>query len=220
MIDVYKHIEKSIKIELVYSKTASWAITYKTEIESVMDEKIFIKLPESDEFSFVDVPIFSKLNIIIYSQDGVVTGNVNLLKLDDDRACISFPYNNQFCQRREDARIPMHLNFELGILKNNEISDKFFLKSKNISGKGLACITAEPLPDFQHAQITLFFDNNEIEAICRKVYSKEINLNDKLMYINGIAFTEISKQNMHTIIKNCMRFQIESQHNERLFESL
>lgn len=220
MIDIYKHIEKSIKIELVYVQGASFTVTYNSEIENVLDEKIFVKLPENAEFPFVNIPVFAKLNIIIYSQDGVVTGNVNLLKIENNCACISFPYNNQFCQRREDTRIPMHLNFELEVWQDNEISEKFLLKSKNISGKGLASITTEPLPDFQSARLTLFFDNNEIEATCRKVYSKEIILNDRVMFINGIAFTEISKEDVRTIIKNCMKFQIESQHNERLFESL
>jgi len=221
MIDTFKFLKKSIKFELIYTNLKGEKYSFESEILEVLDDKILITYPFSHTFDFNFIEIFEKLNTIAYTVDGVLSSNVNYLEKADNGIFISFPYNNQFCQRRENARIPMHIDFELTSVNNsNSIFNSTTLKSKNISGKGLACITTEALPDFENARIVMHFPDNDIEAFCRKVYSKEMLMNDDKVFINGIAFTEISKEDIKLIVKNCMKFEIISKHNERLFETL
>jgi len=221
MIDIFKFLKKSVRIELIYTNENGEKCSFDSEVIEIEEDKIFIKHPVSRLFSFDDVEIFERLNTIVYTQDGVLSNNVNYLSKEEDGIYISFPYNNQFCQRRENTRIPMHIDFELtSVNVNCKIYNSETLKTKDISGKGLACITSEPLPEFDNAKIVLHLPNADIEAFCRKVYSKELLLNDERAYVNGIAFTEISKEDVKTIVKSCMKFEIASRHNERLFESL
>ena len=221
MIDAFKYLNKSIKFELIYTNAKGEKYSFDSEIIEVLEDKILIKNPVSNQFDFNNIELFEKLNTIAYTAEGVLSSNVNYLSKEDDGIYISFPYNNQFCQRRENARIPMHIDFELTSV-NNECSvfNSETLKSKNISGKGLACITSEPLPDFENARIVMHLQDTTVEAFCRKVYSKEMDINGEPAYINGIAFTEISKEDVKTIVKQCMKFEIISKHNERLFETL
>ena len=85
---------------------------------------------------------------------------------------------------------------------------------------GFPCQTPEPLVAFDNAEITLHMPNADITALCRKVYSKEIEFNGNVSFVNGIAFTEISQDNVNTIIKETLKFQLDSKRNERLFETL
>jgi len=212
-------LKKSIKIELIFAAENTHPQSFSSEIKEICDDKIIIASPVSNTADFSNINIFAQLNGIIYTQDGVLTSNVNLLEKnygENNDAVISFPYNNQFCQRREDTRIPMHIDFELNIADR----DIFLLKTKNISGKGLACITSEALPDFSNAQMVLHLPTGDLTALCRKVYSQKLKFNDLDAYLNGIAFTEISQENINTIVKECLKFQLTSKHNERLFETL
>ena len=218
MIDVYSFLKKSVKFELVYVGDNGKQISFESEIKEVCDDKILISLPINKEVGFSVVETFAKLNAIVYTQEGVLTSNVNILKKNHGEfndVYISFPYNNQFCQRREDTRIPMHIDFELTI-----DGAMYALKSKNVSGKGIACITSEPLSDFESADIIMHFPSADVNAICRKVYSKEIDLNGNISYLNGIAFIDITQENIKQIVRECLKFQLESKHNERLFETL
>jgi len=219
MIDVYSFLKKSVRFELVYTNNNGKTFSFDTEIKEVFDDKVLVEYPRSKEYNFSDIEIFARLNAVVYTDSGVLTSNVNLLKKDYGEfkdVFISFPYNNQFCQRREDTRIPMHVDFELNVQNAN----MYALKTKNISGKGIACITPEPLVAFDNAEITLHMPNADITALCRKVYSKEIEFNGNVSFVNGIAFTEISQDNVNTIIKETLRFQLDSKRNERLFETL
>lgn len=223
MIDIFNFLKKSIKFEIIYTSKAGKQVTFKSEILDIKDDKILITCPKNNICNFDVVDEFEKLNIVVYTSDGVLTSNVNVLKKDhgDNKdVYISFPYNNQFCQRREDTRIPMHIDFELNISDSSNIMSLLNLKTKNISGKGLACITSEPLQDFENAEASIKFSTNTINVFCRKVYSKELMLNDQIAYINGIAFTEISQEDINFIVKECLKFQLESKHNEKLFETL
>lgn len=221
MIDVFKFLNKSIKFELIYTTAKGEKYSFDSEIVEVLEDKILVKDPISNQFDFGNIEIFERLNTIAYTGEGVLSSNVNYLSKENEGIFISFPYNNQFCQRRENTRIPMHIDFELTSVNNGcAIFNSEVLKSKNISGKGLACITEEPLPDFDNARIKLHMQDEKIEAFCRKVYHKEMDINGETFFINGIAFTDISKEDVKRIVKQCMKFEIISKHNERLFETL
>ena len=223
MIEIFNFLKKSTKFELIYINSEGKQILFDSEIIDIKDDKILITYPKSRTESFDIVNQYERLNVVVYTEDGVLTSNVNVLKKEhgaDKNTYISFPYNNQFCQRREDTRIPMHVDFELNISDGDNIVGMYSLKTKNISGKGIACITAEPLIDFNNAEILLKINENEINATCRKVYSKELSLNGQINYINGIAFTEISQNDINYIVKQCLKFQLDSKRNEKLFETL
>ncbi len=223
MIDVFNFLKKSVRLELVYTDISGVQSSFESEIKEIFDDKILVAYPKSKTINFDKVETFARLNVIIYTEDGVLSSNANVLKKEHGEAkdvFISFPYNNQFCQRREDTRIPMHVDFELNISDGENIIEMYALKSKNISGKGLACITAEPLSDFESGEVTIHLNATDIQALCRKVYSKELILNDSCLYINGLAFTDIKQEDINLIVKECLKFQLESKRNEKLFETL
>ncbi len=224
MIDIYEFLKKSVKFELIYNDDRGRQISFETEVVDILEDRLIVKKPMPDTNAFDVVQQFDRLNTIAYTNEGVLSSNINFLgTIDDDtqNIYISFPYNNQFCQRRENSRTPMHIAFELEILNSgNGALVKHELKTKNVSGKGLACLTETPLVDFDNARIFMHFKGADIEAFCRKVYSKELILNGKTMYINGIAFTNISKEHVRLVMKKCLQFEIDAKHNERLFETL
>ena len=223
MIDVYSFLKKSVRLELVYTDPAGVQSSFESEVKEILDDKFLITHPKSKTANFDKVETFAKLNLIIYTEDGVLSSNVNVLKKEhgqDKDTFISFPYNNKFCQRREDTRIPMHIDFELNISDGENIVEMYALKSKNISGKGIACITGDPLCDFKNAEIVLHLNSGVISAFCRKVYSEELSLNGNQAFVNGIAFTDIKDDDVNLIVKECLKFQLDSKRNERLFETL
>ncbi len=223
MIDVLSFLKKSVNLELVYTDSAGIQSSFKSEIKEIFDDKILIANPQNPSVNFDIVETFAKLNLIVYTEDGVLSSNINVLKKEhgaDKDTFISFPYNNQFCQRREDTRIPMHIDFELNISDGDDNVEMYALKSKNISGKGIACITGEPLVDFKNAEIIMHLNAADVSAFCRKVYSKELLLNGIQVYVNGLAFTEINPEDVNLIVKECLKFQLDSKRNERLFETL
>ena len=216
MIDVYKFLKNYTKVEIIYTNTAGKQYTYYTEIKEVLDDKILMTYPAGiNEFKVSSD--YTKLTAVFCTEDGVLSGNINLVKADIDKGTIlvSFPYNNQFCQRRENTRVPMHVDVEITV--NDTV---FYLKSKNISGKGVACLTDEPLPDFNDARIVIHMPTKNIITVCKKVYSKEIDLEDSKTILNGIMLTGIKDEDVNIIVKDSMKFQLESKHNERLFETL
>ena len=223
MIDILSFLKKSVNLELVYTNLSGIQSSFKSEVKEIFDDKILIAYPKSPSANFDTVETFAKLNLIVYTEDGVLSSNVNVLKKEhgaDKDTFISFPYNNKFCQRREDTRIPMHIDFELNISDGENIIEMYALKSKNISGKGIACITGEPLSDFKNAEIIMHLNTGDVSAFCRKVYSKELLLNENQVYVNGIAFTDINQEDVNLIVKECLKFQLDSKRNERLFETL
>ena len=217
MIEVQNFLKKSAKIELVYTDKSGKQFSFKTTIKEIYDDKILLSLPLG-EIEFTNVEIFERLNVIVCTVSGVLTGNVNLLKKncgEENDVYVSFPYNNQICQRREDTRTPMHVDFELTV-----DSQIFALKTKDISGRGLACITSEPLCEFDNAAIILHLSAGVVTTHARKVYSNPVDFNGNVSYINGIAFTDISEFDTNLLVKECLKFQLASKHNERLFETL
>jgi len=98
MIDIFKFLKKSVRIELIYTNENGEKCSFDSEVIEIEEDKIFIKHPVSRLFSFDDVEIFERLNTIVYTQDGVLSNNVNYLSKEEDGIYISFPYNNQFCQ--------------------------------------------------------------------------------------------------------------------------
>ena len=94
------------------------------------------------------------------------------------------------------------------------------LTTKNISGRGLACITNEPLPDFADKKLVLHLSDRDINIISRKVYSNKMEIQESDLYLNGIEFMGISEDDVSIILKECLKFQMNSKHNERLFETL
>ncbi|MCR4880963.1 MAG: PilZ domain-containing protein [bacterium] len=217
MVDVYKFLKKNTDVELVWDNQDK-QVKFKSSIVCSLEDRLCLSKPYNNSTNFDVVAEFEKLQIVICTEDGVLSGNTNLLERtsnQEDNVFISFPYNNQFCQRRENARIPMHVHFDL-MLPDGYLT----LKTKNISGKGLACITKEALPDFTETPVTLHMPGGDLQLTCRKVYSKLTDFGNEKLYLNGVEFTDISEENVALIIKDCLKFQMESKHNERLFETL
>lgn len=218
MIDVYKLLKKLVKVDIIYTSESGQQVSFRSEIIETFDDRILLACPVNNIAEFDIFGNHTKFTAIFYTEDGVLSGNITLMQnsVDDEKNIyVSFPYNNQFCQRRENTRIPMHVDFDL-TLNGQQLA----LKTKNISGRGIACMTKEPLPDFKNAQIILHMPSSSIKIICRKVYSKNINLDVEEPILNGIEFTEISDNDVNTIVKDCLKFQLDSKHNERLFETL
>ena len=217
MIDVYKFLKRDTGIELVWDNNGK-QVKFKSNILYVFEDRLYLAKPINKSVSFEKIENLEKLQVIVCTEEGVLSGSANLLEKnanDKGNIFISFPYNNQFCQRRENTRIPMHVAFELTI--GEEPST---LQTKNISGKGLACITSEPLPDFADTKIVLHMPSKDIDIVCRKVYSREIETDTEKMFLNGVEFTDIAESDVGVIMKDCLKFQLDSKHNERLFETI
>ena len=217
MVDVYKFLKRNMNVELIWDNQGK-QIRFKSSILYTFDDRLYLAKPISPDEDFEIIDVYEKLQILIFTEAGVLSGNANLLEKDANQkgnVFISFPYNNQFCQRRENARIPMHVHFDL-MLPDGSVT----LKTKNISGKGLACITKEPLPDFVDTQLTMHMPSGDLDLVCRKVYSKVVDFEKEHLYLNGVEFTSISENDVAIIIKDCLKFQMESKHNERLFETI
>ena len=217
MIDVYKFLKRNTNIELVWDKNCK-QIKFKSVILYVFEDRLYLEKPKNNYDIFEKIENLEKLQIVVCTEEGVLSGSANLLSKNANEKgnfFISFPYNNQFCQRRENTRIPMHVSFEITIGEETQT-----LKTKNISGKGLACLTEEPLPDFSETKIVLHMPSKDINIICRKVYSKELITEQEKIFLNGVEFTDIADSDVGVIIKDCLKFQLDSKHNERLFETI
>ena len=218
MIEIYKFLKRNTNVELVWDNKGN-QVKFKSSILYVFEDRLYLSEPKSDFENFDNVDLYEKIQVIVCTEDGVLSGNANVLEKNANQkgnVFLSFPYNNQFCQRRENTRIPMHVFFDLMLGDGNTMT----MKTKNISGKGLACMTKEPLPDFSDTQIILHMPSGDINIICRKVYSKSVDLGEENLFLNGVEFTDISEKDVSLIIKDCLKFQLESKHNERLFETL
>lgn len=217
MLDVYKFLKRNTKLELIWDNNGK-QIKFKSVILYVFEDRLYLSKPQNNNEYFEKVEKYDKLQVVVCTEEGVLSGITNLLEKDANEKgniFISFPYNNQFCQRRENTRIPMHVAFDI-VLGEENLS----LQTKNISGKGLACLTNEPLPDFVDTNILLHMPSQDISIVCRKVYSKEIDGGQDKLYLNGVEFTDISEKDVGVIIKDCLKFQLDSKHNERLFETI
>ncbi len=217
MLDVYKFLKRDTGIELVWDNNGK-QVKFKSTILYVFEDRLYLTKPINKSDSFDKIENLEKLQVVICTEEGVLSGSANLWDKnanDKGNIFISFPYNNQFCQRRENTRIPMHVAFEIIIGENTNT-----LQTKNISGKGLACLTAEPLPDFTNTKIVLHMPSKDIDLICRKVYSREIETGAEKMFLNGVEFTDIAEVDVGIIMKDCLKFQLDSKHNERLFETI
>ena len=217
MIDIYKFLKKDMNVELIWDNQGNQT-KFRSSVLYVFDDRLYLSKPQNNEEIFDKINTYEKLKFVICTQEGVLSGSANLLEKNANNKgniFISFPYNNEFCQRRENTRIPMHVLFDL------TYSDKTLtLKTKNISGKGLACLTDEPLEDFTDANVILHMPSGDMNLLCRKVYSKALDISEGKYFLNGLEFTDISEQNIGVIIKDCLKFQMESKHNERLFETI
>ena len=86
-----------------------------------------MKYKPYEYLNYAEFDIFgnhTKFTAIFYTEDGVLSGNITLMQnsVDDEHNIyISFPYNNQFCQRRENTRIPMHVDVEIYTAAIDEI---------------------------------------------------------------------------------------------------
>lgn len=206
-----------MNVELIWDNQGK-QIRFKSQILYTFDDRLYLARPYNKNADFDIIGEYEKLQVVICTEEGVLSGSANLLEKDANQkgnVFISFPYNNQFCQRRENVRIPMHVHFDL-MLPDGCIT----LKTKNISGKGLACITKDALPDFVDTQITLHMPSGDLNLACRKVYSKVADFGEEKLFLNGVEFTAISEKEVAAIVKDCLKFQMESKHNERLFETL
>ena len=218
MVDVYKFLKRNANLELVWNNKGR-QVVFKSSILYVFDDRIYLSRPQNDTENFESVNVYEKMQVVICTEEGVLSGNANLVEKnsnEEGNVFISFPYNTQFCQRRENARVPMHAEFDLYIEENQTLH----LTTKNVSGKGLACITNEPLPDFADKRLVLHLQGRDIEIAARKVYSQKMEIPESELYLNGIEFTEISQDDVAIILKVCLKFQMNSKHNERLFETL
>ena len=217
MIDVYKFLKRDTNIELVYEDNGK-QVKFKSVILYVFEDRLYLAKPSKNYNIFEKIEKFEKFQVVVCTEEGVLSGNTNLLDKnanENGNFFISFPYNNQFCQRRENTRIPMHVTFDINIGE-----EKTSFKTKNISGKGLACLTTEPLPEFSNTALVLHMPSCDINILCRKVYSKELDTGDKKLFLNGVEFTDINEKDVGIIIKDCLKFQLDSKHNERLFETI
>lgn len=218
MTDIYKFLKSNINVDVIRTMPNGQQVSFRSKLLEVLDDKLFLAEPKSLNFSFNDVVEYEKLTVVFSTSEGVLSGNVNFLRknIENNGVYISFPYNNKFSQRRENTRIPMHVDFVLQLAEDQI----YHLKTKNISGKGLACMTYEPLPEFSDTKIVLFMPSAQLNIFCRKVYSRPVEGMPEKIFLNGIEFLDIDEKSVAIIIKDCLKFQLESKHNERLFETL
>ena len=55
MIDIFKFLKKSVRIELIYTNENGEKCSFDSEVIEIEEDKIFIKHPVSRLFSFDDV---------------------------------------------------------------------------------------------------------------------------------------------------------------------
>ncbi|MCQ2957759.1 MAG: PilZ domain-containing protein [Candidatus Gastranaerophilales bacterium] len=224
MINPFNYIKQTAELEFTYIDNNNERYSFNSQVLEILPDKIKMSKPinKLDDFNMINA--YDKLQIKIFTDDGAFSCDTNFLDFTDDTYTdiyISYLYNCNFVQQRNSKRIPLHIDSELNILNSgNGVLDTVYFKTKDISETGTACITKEPLPDFNNARLTLHLENIDIIAFCEKVYSKEMELNEEILFLNGIKFTNISTHDITIIMKEMLKFQYGYQTNELMIENL
>ncbi|MDD3594465.1 MAG: PilZ domain-containing protein [Candidatus Gastranaerophilales bacterium] len=222
MVDIYKFLTKDTKLEIVYTDKLGVSFILNSEIKEVQEDKILIAKPLPLEEN-VTIEENGKIRIIICTEIGIFSGNASILKRDfgpGQDVFISFPYNNQHCQRREYVRVPIHTTLELSMFKEGSLVLKQAFKTKNLSGKGCCFISQKELPQADKMKVLLNIEDEQLDLVCEKVYTREVHLNNDKIFLNALNFTNIQTDDINKIIRACFKFQLEQRRNEKLFSSI
>ena len=218
MLNPFDYIKISAFLELTYTDKNNEAFSFNTRVIDILPDRIKMSEPVNKIEKFAVVEPYEKLDLNFYSEEGVYSANVNFLDFEDNtftNIYISYPYNNSFTQRRAIKRNNVLVDGELDILNTgNGVINTIYFKTKDISTSGTAFITKKPLPEFDNARLILHFEEVDITAFCKKIYSKETYVNEEKIYLNGLKFNEISKEDIRILNKESLKLQLDFQDSE------
>ena len=163
--------------------------------------------------------IFAKtgdeLKLHVYTDNGIYSATSKVLNLEkgiiNTEYVIVYPTNSKHSQRREYFRADMKVKFKMNVVTNNEKNESFTITSetRNICGKGLSFISNEDFPNYDSAEIELFFDEKIITTSANFVYSKQIVSGNHPKFILAFMFRNISVRDIDFIVKKCFLYQLE-----------
>ena len=218
MVNPFDYIKISSYLELIYTDKNNESFAFNAKVIDILSDRIKMSEPLNKLEKFDIVEPYERLDMKFYTEEGLFSANVNFIDFEDNtytNIYISYPYNNSFIQRRSIKRNPIHVDGELNLLNTGEgVINTIYFKTKDMTKSGTACITKKPLPDFDNARLVLHFEEVDIIVFCQKVYSKEIELNDEIIYLNGLKFNEISKEDIKILTKESLKLQFNSSDTE------
>lgn len=224
MVDIYNYIKELTKLELIYKDKNGVPRQLKSHVKSIDNHRLLIAPPE-ERGKAMDIPDGTKIKMIICTDQGIFSGFANILEREISSTpglWISYPYNNQHCQRREYMRVPIHVDCELIINRDKDRINKDIVKfkTKNLSGKGMNFFTDEHLGDYYDIQCKMFLKDNHdepIEITCDHIYTKRVRMPEGKKYLHAIYFSNISDFDVERIVKACFKYQLETRRNEKFY---
>lgn len=199
----YSFLKPSNKLEIKVDDQSYFCTIYYVENEEIT---VFLDsvtdLPEKD------------VEINIYAQDGIYNAKSTILSSN----CLgekvfyklTFPTNIKHSQRREYLRADINAEFCLVVEEIGEESKKISSVTKNICAKGLCFIADHLITTYKNIYVEIYLKDEVIKTHAELVYANPIRMDNTFKFLTAVTFTDISKDKMDFIAKECRNFVASS----------
>lgn len=216
MADIYDFLKELTRIEVEYIDKNDDYYSLKSYIKEIQDAKILIEPPYKHDIVY-NVPVGQQITINLVAADCVYSGESEVLGKELSSISgiwISYPHYVQRVQRREYFRVPLNLDADIIIYRDNKgnSKDTFRVNLKDLSGSGFSYLSKNPLINYFDIECRIYIDGRDFEPIisrCEHIYSNKIKENTGNKYNNAFSFINIQENDIGKIVKASFKYQLE-----------
>lgn len=196
----YTFLKPSNKLEIIANGHNLYCTIYFVE-----NDGITVFTDNKNQLSEQDI------EINIYSFDGIYYAKSKILSSNELNGQIfyrlAFPMHIKHTQRREYLRADIETDFTLNVTHYEDEVEKISSVTKNICAKGLCFIASKPIKTYSQLSIELYLGGRVIFTHAEIVYSNPVRVNNSFKFMTAVTFTDVSKEAMDFITKECIKFK-------------
>ncbi len=219
MSDIYQKYEEFKNFEIVFKGYDDEIHKVRGKVHAIESSNITV-YASTKKNKFVDIPEGSRVNVYVYTENGIYYSNSKILFVEKDLDhmiyTLTYPVNSKHSQRREFFRADMTIPVTVKIVKDilTGISETWNVRSRDVCGNGVSFVSEKEIKNYEEIFLTLEFPDKIIETSAKLVYTRPKEVRGKNYYINALTFTSISPRNIDFIVKKCFLYQLRLKNME------
>lgn len=219
MSDIYQKYEEFKNFEIVFKGYDDEIHKVRGKVHAIESSNITVYASTKTN-KFVDIPEGSRVNVYVYTENGIYYSNSKVLFVEKDFDhmiyTLTYPVNSKHSQRREFFRADMTIPVTVKIVKDilTGISETWNVRSRDVCGNGVSFVSEKEIKNYEEIFLTLEFPDKIIETSAKLVYTRPKEVRGKTYYINALTFTSISPRNIDFIVKKCFLYQLRLKNME------
>lgn len=214
MLDIYHKYNEFKSFEIIFFDEENTPAKLYCRIKNIEQDKIIITANKEKNQNTI-APVGTCVKLFIYTDNGIYSSESVILNgfhgNFESEYIVAYPQHCEHCQRREYFRAEIPVEFKMHIYATENYNSCYMVRgvTKNICGKGLCFISQTQFYEHDSIEFELFFKNKTVRTVAEIVYTQDVMINDKKMYLHAFTFKTILQNDIDFIVKTCFLHQLE-----------